>query len=110
MTSEALASSRPGGATTTASVLRGGIISLVGGIVAAAGGFWLTVVVARGLGPTQAGVFFVSIGIFMILSNTLELGADTGLVRAIPRLRTLGRTTDVRRTLLIAGVPVLVAG
>ena len=91
-------------------VIRGGALSFAGGLIAGVGGFLLTVVVARGLGAEQAGVFFVSLGLFTILSNALELGADTGLVRAIPRLRALGRPADISRTLIVATVPVLVVG
>jgi O-antigen/teichoic acid export membrane protein len=90
-------------------VFRGGVFSLAGGIIAALGGLLLTVVVARGLGTTRTGVFFVSLGLFTILSNTLELGADTGLVRFVPRLRALGRTADLKRTVIAAAVPVVLA-
>jgi len=91
-------------------VVRGGALSFVGGLVAAAGGFLLTLVVTRGLGAERSGVFFVSIGLFTILSNILELGADTGLVRSVPRLRTLHRTADLPRTVIAAVVPVALAG
>jgi O-antigen/teichoic acid export membrane protein len=84
--------------------------SLLGGAVAGLGGLVLSVVIARGLGVAQAGVFFVSVGVFTIVSNTVELGADTGLVWATPRLRANSRSSDVGRTLVIAAVPVLVAG
>jgi O-antigen/teichoic acid export membrane protein len=87
-----------------------GVLTFAGGIIAAAGGLLLTLVVARGLGPTRTGVFFVSIGLFTILSNTLELGADTGLVRMVPRQLTLGRTRELPRVLLSAVIPVAIAG
>lgn len=96
--------------TRTGTVIRGGALSLAGGIIAGLGGFLLTLVVARGLGPTRTGVFFVSLGLFTILSNTLELGADTGLVRMIPRLITLNRSRELRRTVALAVVPVIVGG
>lgn len=94
----------------TGTVIRGGALSLIGGVVAGFGGFLLTLVVARGLGPTRTGVFFVSLGLFTILSNTLELGADTGLVRMVPRLLELGRPRELRRTVLAAVVPVALGG
>lgn len=97
-----------GGGRGSGSALRRGLLSLVGGLVQAFGGLLLTLVVARGLGVTQAGVFFVSVGLFTVLSNTFEFGADTGLVRAIPRLRTLGRPQDLSRTVLAATAPVLI--
>lgn len=95
----------PGG-----SVIRSGALTLFGGIVAAAGGLLLTIVVARGLGVARAGVFFVTLGLFTILSNTLELGADTGLIRGIPRLRATQRSRDIGTTLLAALAPVAVFG
>ena len=95
---------------STSGVIRGGAMSFAGGVIAALGGFLLTLVVTRGLGATRAGVFFVSLGLFTILANTLELGADTGLVRAIPRLRTLGRSNDLRRTLAAAVLPIAFVG
>ncbi|GGL56974.1 lipopolysaccharide biosynthesis protein [Planomonospora parontospora] len=85
---------------------RGGAIGLVGSVVSAAAGFALTVVVARLLGPAQAGVFFVVVALFMILSEATELGADTALVRTAARLRALGRVGDLRRVLVFALVPV----
>lgn len=91
-------------------LVQGSVLSLGGGVVAALGGFLLTLAVARGLGTTRSGVFFVSLGIFTLLANVLELGADTGLVWSIPRLRTLGRTADLGPVVVVALAPVAVAG
>jgi O-antigen/teichoic acid export membrane protein len=91
-------------------VARGGAISLVGAAVAAVLGFALTIVVTRGQGPAGAGVFFAAVALFMILSNAGKLGADTGLLRTISRYRALGRIQDVRSTLYVALLPVLVFG
>lgn len=91
-------------------IARGGLLNLIG---AGAGGilnFLLVVLVTRGLGAVQAGAFFVAIALFSVLAKTLELGADTGLVRAISRDLVLGRARDARRTLLVAVTPVLLAG
>jgi len=52
----------------------------------------------------------VAIAMFSLLSNTLELGADTGLTRTIPRYRALDRTQDLRRSLWVALIPVLLGG
>lgn len=73
-------------------------------------GFALTVLVSRWLQPRQAGALFELIAIFTILSNTLELGADTGLTRWISRARAIGGIADIRRTLAVALVPVLLIG
>lgn len=91
-------------------IARGGLLNLLG---AAAGGilnFLLVVLVTRGLGAVQAGAFFVAVALFSVLGKTLELGADTGLVRAISRDLVLCRAHDARRTLLVAVIPVLLAG
>ncbi|MFC4058768.1 lipopolysaccharide biosynthesis protein [Planomonospora corallina] len=86
---------------------RGGLVTLAGSVVSAAAGFLMTVVVARLLGPAEAGVFFIATALFMILSEVTELGADTGLVRSAARLRALGRTADLRRVTVAALAPVL---
>jgi O-antigen/teichoic acid export membrane protein len=72
--------------------------------------FAVAVVVARGLGATGAGALWVAGAVFGILSQVAELGADTGLVRMIPRYRALDRAHDIRPTLKIAFWPVLVVG
>jgi len=51
-----------------------------------------------------------AMGIFTVLSNTAELGADTGLVRTIARLRALDRVRDIRKTVYVAVIPPLVVG
>jgi O-antigen/teichoic acid export membrane protein len=88
-------------------VARGGAISLVGAAVAAVLGFALTVLVSRGLGPAGAGVFFTAVALFMVLGDTGKLGADTGLLRMVPRYRALTRIRDIRPTLYVALLPVL---
>lgn len=89
---------------------RGGLINLASAITNGLFGFALVVVVTRGLGAAQAGPFFLAVALFSILSNTLELGADTGLVRMIARYLVLGRVRDIRPTITIALVPVLAVG
>ena len=46
----------------------------------------------------------------MILARIGELGANTGLVRMVSRLRALGRTADLRGTLVVAAWPVALIG
>lgn len=60
--------------------------------------------------PSGAGGFFELIAIFTILSNTFELGADTGLMRWISRARALGSLSDLRWIITIALVPILIIG
>jgi O-antigen/teichoic acid export membrane protein len=91
-------------------VARGGTLNLFGAIANGAFGFALTVVLSRYLSGQEFGAFFISIALFQILSNTAELGADTGLVRVIARYRALGRVHDLRRTLTVGLLPVLAIG
>jgi O-antigen/teichoic acid export membrane protein len=94
-------------ASNLRTVARGGTLNLVGAIANGVLGFALVVVLARGLSDEQFGAFFVSVALFQILSNTAELGADTGFVRIIARHRALGRVVDTRRTIGVGLWPVL---
>ena len=91
-------------------VARGGSLNFVG---AAANGifqFALVVVVAQALTKSQSGAFFEAVALFVILSNTCELGADTGLTRMIPLYRVHGRIDDLRASLGVGMWPSLVSG
>ncbi|MGN6378991.1 MAG: MATE family efflux transporter [Gaiellales bacterium] len=91
-------------------VARGGSLNFVG---AAANGifqFLLVVVVAQALTKSQSGAFFEAVALFLILSNTCELGADTGLTRMIPLYRVQGRLADIRASLGVGMWPALAAG
>jgi O-antigen/teichoic acid export membrane protein len=89
---------------------RGGALNLVGAVCTALFGFLLTLVVTRGLDQNAVGSFFESIALFHILMSVSQLGADTGLVRMIPRFRVHGRTGDIRKSLSFGLGPVAVAG
>jgi len=89
-------------------VARGSIINLVAMVAGAAMSFGLVVLVSRWLKPNGAGQFYELIAMFTILSNTLELGADTGLLRWISRARVTGEMHNVGRVTLIALIPVTV--
>lgn len=90
-----------------ATLARGGVLNLVGSVFNGAFSFALVIVVTRGLGAGGSGAFFAAIALFMILSNTAELGADTGLLRTIPRFLVLARHRDIRRSLLVSFWPIL---
>jgi O-antigen/teichoic acid export membrane protein len=90
------------------SLVRGGSLNLAGFVASGVLGFALAIVVTRGLGEAGAGVFFSAVATFTIVSNVAELGADTGIVRFVARLRQQGRPGDIRRTAQIALVPVAV--
>jgi O-antigen/teichoic acid export membrane protein len=89
---------------------RSGALNLAGSVVYGVLNFVLVIIVTRGLGKDASGVFFEAVALFVIASNTAELGADTGLVRFIARYRTLDRVHDIRWTLVVALVPVALAG
>ncbi|MGZ5288235.1 MAG: lipopolysaccharide biosynthesis protein [Actinomycetota bacterium] len=89
---------------------RGGALNLAGSVAYGLLNFVLVIIVTRGLGKDASGVFFEAVALFVIASNTAELGADTGLVRFIARYRTLDRVHDIRWTLVVALVPVAIAG
>jgi O-antigen/teichoic acid export membrane protein len=89
---------------------RGGLLNLVGAAGTGIFTFALVTVLTRGLGPASYGAFVSAQGVFTILSNTAELGADTGLVRTIARLRALDRVRDIRKTLYVGVIPPLLVG
>jgi O-antigen/teichoic acid export membrane protein len=89
---------------------RGSLVNLVAMVTGAALTFGLTVLVSRWLQPAGTGAFFELIALFTIASNTLELGADTGLMRWISRARAIGGLAQVRRLVPIALLPVAAVG
>ena len=88
----------------------GGVLNLVGSLAGAGLGFVLVVVVTRGLGSGGAGALFEAIALFLILSELATLGADTGLLRGVPRLLALDRRSELLPTVAAALWPVLTAG
>jgi O-antigen/teichoic acid export membrane protein len=87
---------------------RGGALNLAGYVVSGVLAFLLAIVVTRLVGASGAGVFFAAIAVFTIVSNVTELGADTGVVRFMARLKELGRRADLRPTIWVALVPAAV--
>jgi len=84
---------------------RGSAANLAGSVISATLNFALPVVLTRGLVQQDAGVFFQVTTLFIIVVNIGTIGADTGLLRAIPRTLSLGRPRDVRPHLAIALAP-----
>jgi O-antigen/teichoic acid export membrane protein len=91
-------------------VARGGSLNFIGAVASGLFQFALVVVVTRALTRSASGAFFEAIALFLILSNTAELGADTGLTRMIPSYRVSGRVADVRRSLRVGLVPSFTGG
>lgn len=94
--------------TDMASAARNGALGLAGAVIAAVSGFALGVAVGRGTGADGAGLFYVAVAVFTIAMGIGCLGADTGLLRALSRLTAVGRVADLRPTIWIAVLPVLV--
>jgi len=101
----------PSGLSAEAAVVaRSSLVNLAAMVAGAALSFGLTVLVSRWLQPGGAGALFELIALFTIMSQTFELGADTGLTRWISRARAIGGLADARRVLVIALVPVATIG
>ncbi len=99
---------RPGG--DLRGVARGGLANLVGAVVAGLAGFTVTWLVARGLGPDEAGGFFAGTAAFVIVGMLAKLGTQTSLVYFLARLRARGASAGAIRACLRLGlVPVAVA-
>lgn len=82
-------------------------ISLSASVSGALLAFVLAAVVSRQLGASGAGVYLQCVALFTIVATSLKLGADTGLVRAMSQALALHRSEDIRPTLRVALVPVM---
>ena len=70
--------------------------------------FLLAVVITRGLGAAEAGVFFAVMSLFMIALGVLMIGPVQGLIRLVSHAVELDRADDVRHLIAIAAVPSVV--
>lgn len=98
------------GAVRPETLRRAGVVSFGGAVLGAVANLLLGVVVGRGLGVEDTGLFFQLVGVFVILANVFELGADTGMVRFGAALESAGRAREVPRLLVSAAGPVVVVG
>lgn len=85
---------------------RRGTASVLGAAASSVLGVLLVVVVTNGFSPAVAGTLFASTSVFLILESVAFLGTDTGLVRWLPARIASGRAVDLRRTLVVAVLPV----
>jgi len=85
---------------------RGGTLALAGVAASAVLQFLLVLVVTRGLGAVGAGIFLEAVALFTIVAGVAQFGANTGLVRSLPRLTVLGRADELRRVVAVAILPV----
>ena len=68
-------------------IARGGSANLVGAVGTAVSQLALTIIVTRALTQSDAGVFFTVTSLFLIAVSVGNLGANTGLVYFLARLR-----------------------
>lgn len=87
------------------SLASGWLLSLLGVVASAAFGFAFVIVVTRGLGAHDAGVFFATNALFIILMTAAQFGAPSGVVRTLSRLHALGRIAEIRATMRLAVSP-----
>lgn len=67
-------------------IARGGAISFVGSATSAILGFAVTILLARSLGESGAGLVLQGIAVFSIVTSVAKLGMDSVAVWLIPRL------------------------
>ncbi|MEH0972140.1 lipopolysaccharide biosynthesis protein [Micromonospora sp. CPCC 205546] len=98
----------PAGAadTETRRSVRSGVAGLIGAATSGLFGFLLAVVITRGYGTVGSGAFFAAIGVVTVATAVCTLGAETGLMWALPRRR-LGARGDAARMLPVALLPPL---
>lgn len=92
-----------------AEVARGGSLNMVGAAVAALTTLGATLVVTHQFSKREAGAFFTATSAFLVIEAVASLGASTGLVYFIARLRALGAITRIPVILRAAIVPVVIA-
>ncbi len=95
------------GSTDLAAVGRGSLLGLVGAAFSAIANFALALVVTRGFGRHDAGLFFSATAVFLVLEMLSRLGTDYGSVYFIARLRALGESHLIRAHLRVALRPVI---
>jgi O-antigen/teichoic acid export membrane protein len=91
-----------------AEVARGSLLNLVGAAVAGLGTVALTVIIARTFTKAAAGAFFTSMSLFLIVEAVASLGAATGTVYFIARLRSLGQHQRIPEVMRAAIRPVAI--
>jgi len=92
-----------------AEIARGSSLNLVGAAVSAAATLGSTVLVTQLFSKPVAGAFFSATSLFLIVESVASLGAYTGAVYFIARLRLLGEEGRINAILRAAIIPVVVA-
>src|SRR5699024_2192491 len=83
-------------------------VSLGGSGFAAAAAMLLTAIVGNQFGTAGTGVFFQAMGIFVVVTQLMRLGTNSGIVRYIAEERAFGRVGGEWRIVVVALVPVLI--
>jgi O-antigen/teichoic acid export membrane protein len=91
-----------------AEVARGGLLNLAGAGVAGLGTVALTLIITRTFPEAAAGAFFTAMSLFLIIEAVASLGAATGTVYFIARLRALGQDHRIPEVVRTATRPVAV--
>jgi len=100
------ATGRPRTDGRLAEVARGGVLNLVGAAVAGLGTVALTLIITRSFSEAAAGAFFTAMSLFLIVEAVASLGAATGTVYFITRLRSLGQDHRIPEVVRAATRPV----
>jgi O-antigen/teichoic acid export membrane protein len=95
-------------AADLAGIARGSKLNLAGAAVFGGATLGVTVVVAREFTRSAAGAFFTATSLFLLLEAIAGLGAYSGLVYFIARLRSHGADDEIPTVLRAAVVPVVV--
>lgn len=85
-------------------------MNLVGSVVTGLVALALTVLVTRALSRAEAGVFFSTTSLFLLVTTLGQLGTATGVVYFIARARALGSPASIPRIVRVARRPVVVLG
>jgi O-antigen/teichoic acid export membrane protein len=88
---------------------RGGLANMAGSVLAGGAGVVVTWIVARALGPEQAGAFFAATAAFVLVGGLSKLGTNTGLVYWPARLRATGQDRLLGACLRTGLPPVVVS-
>jgi O-antigen/teichoic acid export membrane protein len=96
-----------GRAVDVSTLARRSALNLVGGVLFGLFSFVSLVIVARGFGAARAGAFFEAVAFYTIATSLVVFGFDESMVRAVSRLLASREVRALRRTLLVAFLPLL---
>jgi O-antigen/teichoic acid export membrane protein len=91
-----------------AEVARGGLFNLIGAGVLGFSTVAVTLIVTRSFSQAAAGAFFATTSLFLIVAALTSLGAGTGMVYFVARLRSIGQQRRIPEVFRTAIPPVAV--